>query len=444
MEYLILGTQLMLSLSILVVIHEFGHFLPAKWFKTRVEKFYLFFDPYFSLVKKKIGETEWGIGWLPLGGYVKIAGMVDESMDKEQMQKEPEEWEFRAKPAWQRLIIMIGGVTMNMILAWVIYACLFKSYGEEYLPAKNATYGMICDSILLEHGFKDGDKLLRLEGKSIERIASVSKDVILGTARKFVVERNGAEKQIILPQNIDQTLLENGSKVLFQEAVPFFADSILPSGNAAKSQLQKQDQLIAVNGRATPFFQSFAKEVSQRKNEKINLTIIRNNSDTLTFPVEVSNEGKIGVANRHPKDYFDFEKIDHSFFSAITKGFHQSISVFILQAQSIPKLFSQAGAKQMGGFGAIASLFSTTWDWQVFWERTALISVLLAFMNLLPIPALDGGHVMFLLIEMITRRPVPQKVLEYGQVIGMVLLLSLVLFANGNDIVKSEWFQNLF
>ncbi len=442
MEYLIIALQLILSLSILVVVHEFGHFLPAKLFKTKVEKFYLFFDPWFSLAKKKIGETEWGIGWLPLGGYVKIAGMIDESMDKDQMDKPAEPWEFRAKPAWQRLIIMVGGVTMNVILAWLIYTFMLMHYGEEYLPVEHAKYGVVCDSVLLNYGFQNGDVITHLEGRVPEKFSNINKQVLLEDARAFTVQREGQSIDIQLPEDIVGILLGAGAKNLFSPAVPFIIDTILPGSTASKSSLQKNDQIIAINEKPTPFFQTFVHEVQAFKNQTAFLTILRN-SDTLKIESNVSEEGKLGIGNKAPSDYFDFAKIDYGFFAALSRSVDKTYGMLSAQVKQLKLFKNKEARKQIGGFGAFANLFSPVWNWQIFWEMTALLSLVLAFMNILPIPALDGGHVVFLIYEMITGRAPHQKVLEYAQVAGMLLLFGLMIYANGNDVVRSEWFQNL-
>lgn len=437
MYYVILGLQLILSLSILVIIHELGHFIPAKLFKTKVEKFYLFFDPWFSLFKIKKGETEYGVGWLPLGGYVKIAGMVDESMDKEQLEKPAEPWEFRSKPTWQRLIIMVGGVTMNVILAWIIYTGVLMKWGEEYLPVKNATYGVVADSVLLDHGFKNGDRILTMEGVEPLKFTEINKAVILEGARTFEVERNGAVKEIILPQNINEKLLERGAKMLFFPAFPFYVDSIVPGYAASNIGLRKGDKFLAVNNKPM-YLNSFALEIGQNRGKEVSLTAKR--GDTLIFipKLTVPLGGKIGVVAKGMEDEIPFETIEYNNVAqAFWRGMVKSKETIAVQASSIKLLFSKAGAKQLSGFGGIASLFSPEWDWQVFWEMTALISLILAFMNILPIPALDGGHVVFLLYEMVSGRKPNKKVLEYAQIAGMILLIALVLYANANDLFKA-------
>ncbi len=435
MQYLIIALQLITSLSILVVIHELGHFIPAKLFKTKVEKFYLFFDPWFSLFKIKKGETEYGVGWLPLGGYVKIAGMVDESMDKEQLNKPMESWEFRAKPTWQRLIIMVGGVTMNVLLAFLIYGFTLYTWGEEYISVEGAKYGVVCDSVLINNGFKNGDKIVSVEGDKPETFQEISKNILIHEARNLKIERNGQLIDIVLPQNIQNTLLENNVKMLFTPAVPFICDSILPNTPASNSDIKVGDQIIGINNIETPFFQNFAQEISKHTEKEVSIKILRQ-GDTLSIPMTVAKNGKIGVGNKDPEEYLDFKTIEYTLPAAFSRGIAKSIGTIVTQAASLKLLFSKTGIQQVGGFGAIASLFSPTWEWRIFWEMTALISLLLAFMNILPIPALDGGHVVFLLYEMVTGRKPNQKVLEYAQIVGMVILFSLMIYANGNDLFK--------
>ena len=435
MEFLIKAAQLILSLSILVVLHELGHFIPARWFKTRVEKFYLFFDPWFSLFKKKIGDTEYGIGWLPLGGYVKISGMVDESMDKTQMALPPQPWEFRSKPAWQRLIIMVGGVTVNLLLGFLIYIGVLYTWGRDYLPLEGAAYGLHPSALLKEEGLRDGDRIVAVEGEKVATIEDVAKAILIHDARILTVERDGREEKIVLGTDIADRILDRNERTLFTPCVPFFVDTLLPEGTAKESDLRKGDRLIGVNGTSTPYFAQFREAVAEHKDEEAQLTVLRG-SDTLVVPVRINEAGLIGVGNRSPETYFTFAKERFTLAQSIPAGIDYGWSTLSGYVSSLKLLFSSTGVKQMGGFGAIGSLFAPTWDWQRFWEMTAFLSIVLAFMNILPIPALDGGHVVFLLYEMIFRRAPNQKVLEYAQLVGMVLLFGLLLFANGNDVVK--------
>lgn len=426
--------QLLLSLSIIVVLHELGHFLPAKYFKTRVEKFYLFFNPWFSLWKKKIGETEYGLGWLPLGGYVKIAGMVDESMDKEQMEKPPEPWEFRAKPAWQRLIIITGGVIVNLLLGMFIYAMIMFTWGSEKLPVKNATYGYEVDPVLVDMGFQNGDIPIRFGEETPTYYSDLGKTLILSDSREVEVLRNGEDVIFQMPEDWrDQLLEENRS--LFSPLIPFYADTIIPGSGAASSQMQKGDLIIAINDIPSMYFNTFKKDIQAFASQEIQLSVLRNN-DTLTFPVQVSENATIGVGPGNIQDEFQLETLSYTLLEAIPAGMELGTNTLVSYVSSLKLLFTKSGAQQMGGFGTIGSLFPSTWDWQSFWSMTALISIILAFMNILPIPALDGGHAVFILYEMVTGRTPNQKVLEYAQMVGMILLLGLVLFANLNDIYK--------
>jgi len=426
--------QLLLSLSIIVVLHELGHFLPAKYFNTRVEKFYLFFNPWFSLWKKKIGETEYGLGWLPLGGYVKIAGMVDESMDKEQMQKPPEPWEFRAKPAWQRLIIITGGVIVNLLLGMFIYAMIMFTWGSEKLPVKNAIYGYEVDPVLVDMGFQNGDIPIRFGEEIPTYYSDLGKTLILSDSREVEVLRDGEDVVFQMPEDWRDQLLEK-NRSLFSPLIPFYADTIIPGGGAAASQMQKGDLIIAINDIPSMYFNTFKKDIQAFASQEIQLSVLRNN-DTLTFPVQVSENATIGVGPGNIQNEFQLETLSYTLFEAIPAGMEHGTNTLVSYVSSLKLLFTKSGAQQMGGFGTIGSLFPSTWDWQSFWSMTALISIILAFMNILPIPALDGGHAVFILYEMVTGRTPNQKVLEYAQMVGMIILLGLVLFANLNDIYK--------
>lgn len=431
MEILIKAAQLILSLSILVILHEAGHFFAAKLFKTRVEKFYLFFNPWFSIFKKKFGETEYGIGWLPLGGYVKIAGMIDESMDKEQMNRPPEDWEFRSKPTWQRLIIMVGGVVVNLIVGMAIYSMILFAWGKEYLPLENVKYGVVCDSILLEHGFMNGDKILQVGDVKPADLSDVNKLILIKGERKITIERNGQTQIIELPLDVDQTLIENRVRSLFEPIFPFVIEEIVPGTPAASSQLQKGDKIVGINDVSTPFFHDFKKEIVKHKNEKIILDVERNQVAE-KIEVGVTEQGTIGIQNK----MLETKKQAYGFFESIPAGISHGINVLVNYAEQFKFIFTSAGVKQLGGFGTFGSLFSPVWDWESFWGLTALISIILAFMNILPIPALDGGHVIFLLYEMITRRKPNEKVMEYAQITGMVILFTLLIYANGNDVFR--------
>lgn len=433
---MIFAVQLLLSLSILIVLHEAGHFIPAKLFKIRVEKFYLFFDPWFSLIKKKIRGTEYGIGWLPLGGYVKISGMVDESMDKEQMAKPPEPWEFRSKPAWQRLIVMIGGVTVNVIVGIVIYSVILWTHGEDVIRTENVTYGVHCNPLMYQYGFKDGDKILALDGQVPDDFMDVNKKMILDDPKVISVERYGKKMDITLPENFGQLLIDSGIKTgCFSLRVPFVVDSVLNNTPAQIAGLQKGDAIVGVNNLYSEYFQDIARELKKHPGKVIRLHVIRDGKG-IPLSVGLSNEGTMGVPPPSLKKQFKIDNISYSLAQAIPGGFREAWETVTDYTSQLRFLFSKAGAKQVGGFVTFAKLFPPEWDWLVFWERTALISLILAFMNILPIPALDGGHILFLLWEMITGKAVSQKVLESTQVVGMVLLLGLMLYGNGMDIFR--------
>lgn len=437
--FVIKALQLILSLSILVVLHELGHFIPAKLFKTKVEKFYLFFNPGFSLFKYKKGETEYGIGWLPLGGYVKIAGMIDESMDKEQLKKDPEPWEFRAKPAWQRLIIMVGGVTVNVILGIFIYAMILFTWGESFIAAKDVKSGVHVSEVAKEIGFHDGDQIVAVNGASIDNDVTYGKlsiDFLLASEEHLVtVKNNGSQRQVTVPSDFGQRMLANGEKSVFVERVPFVIDSILPNQPAAESSVEKGDRIIGFNDVSTPYFLDFVKAIGDKKNEEITLHVKRNGQD-VDVPVKVNENGKIGVANQSPLNYFEVTHVDYGFAESIPAGVDRAASTIKSYIDQFSLVFTKEGITEVGGFGAIGNLFPAQWNWNAFWNLTAFLSLVLAFMNILPIPALDGGHVMFLLYELVSGRKPNEKVLEYAQIAGMVVLLSLLVFANGNDLFK--------
>ena len=437
MEFLIKATQLILSLSILVVLHELGHFVPARLFGTRVEKFFLFFDAGFALWKKKIGDTVFGIGWIPFGGYVKISGMIDESMDKDQLSKPPEPWEFRSKPAWQRLIIMVGGVTVNLLLGMLIYIGILWVWGRDYLPLASTTYGVEPSAVMVEEGFRPGDRILGVEGHDVRSVDELGKAILIGEARSVQVERDGRRETITLSGDVDERILDRKEKVLFLPRVPFVIDSLVPGSGAAASTLRVGDRVIGVGGRETPYFADFQRTVRDLSGQWTFVDVERDGKRQ-SMLVEVSERGAIGAYNTPLDEQFELAHQDYGFTAAIPAGIAYGWNTLSDYVSSLKLLFSPAGASQIGGFGVIGSLFPSDWDWQRFWEMTAFLSIILAFMNILPIPALDGGHVMFLLYEMLTRRPPNQKVLEVAQMVGMVLLLSLILFANGNDVVK--WF----
>ncbi len=437
MEVLTQAAQFVLSLSILIVLHEMGHMLPAKWFKTRVEKFYLFFDAGFSLFKFKKGETEYGIGWIPLGGYVKISGMIDESMDKEQMKKPAEPWEFRSKPAWQRLIIMTGGVTVNLLLGYLIYIMMLFVWGADYLSNDNVKYGAhLSHEIFEDYGFQEGDLITFVDGEKIEEFGDASKKIIIDGGRDVTLVRNGNNTTIHLPETIVEDMLRLKVKGVFSQwRTPNIIAKIEPGQFAENAGLLKGDSIVGINDIHTPFYVDFKKEIQNHKSDTINIKFYRD-ATINNLDVAVNEEGIIGYISKHPTEILDFTHKDYGFIESIPAGIVEGTSTLTNYVKSIGLIFSKEGAKQIGGFGTIGSLYGKVWDWQRFWSMTALLSIILAFMNILPIPALDGGHVMFLIYEIISGKPPSDKFLTKAQVVGMVILLSLLVYANGMDIFR--------
>ena len=437
MEILIKVLQLLFSLSILVIIHELGHFLAAKAFKTRVEKFYLFFNPWFSIFKFKYGETEYGLGWLPLGGYVKIAGMIDESMDKEQLGKPPQPWEFRSKPPWQRLIIMLGGVTMNIILAIVIYIGMLVTWGEEYLPTSEVKYGIKVDSLAMESGLRDGDKILTIDNEYIENFNKIPEKIILDDAKTIQVDRDGEILNLNIPDGFLAKLIKHKSPDFISVRVPFDVGDFTKNSAAKEAGFQLDDKMLAINDIPTEYFFDFFNELQLHKNEEITVTLLRG-LDTMSIAVTVPAEGKLGIYRKSLENYFEFSKVSYSIGEAIPAGVVKAYKGVGNYLKQLRLLFNPEvkAYESVGGFITIGSIFPPEWHWQSFWTLTAFLSIMLAILNVLPIPALDGGHVMFLMYEIITRRKPSDKFMEYAQITGMVLLFALLIFANGNDIVK--------
>ena len=438
------AAQLILSLSILVVLHELGHFIPAKIFKCRVEKFYLFFDPWFSLFKKKVGETEYGVGWLPLGGYVKIAGMVDESMDKEQMKQPAQPWEFRSKPAWQRLIIMIGGVTVNVLLAFFIYAMILFTWGETKLPVANMKDGVWCvDSLSNQLGLQTGDKILAVNGAPVTYFEDLNAALLLG--EHMTVERNGQQQEIDIPVNFIEQIVESGRRSpLLMPRVPALVGEVSDTGNAKLAGLKANDRIIGIDDRKISYYDEIRPMLSTRGGDTIALKVQRDGKD-ITLQTVLSQSGSIGFFPMLPgmddlkqMNIYTFEKKEYGFFSAFPAGVTKAIDKLTFYIAQFKKILdpSTGAYKGIGGFKSMGSIFPKyEWNWEVFWNITAFFSIVLAFMNLLPIPALDGGHVMFTLYEMLTGRKPSEKFLEYAQIVGMVLLFGLLIYANGNDLI---------
>jgi regulator of sigma E protease len=435
---LIKAAQLFLSLSILIVLHELGHFIPAKLFKTRVEKFYLFFDIKFSLFKKKIGETVYGIGWLPLGGYVKIAGMIDESMDKEQMAQEPQPWEFRTKPAWQRLIIMLGGVIVNFILGFLIYMMILFVWGTEYSNKDDIKYGFGVTKTMEQYGFQQGDKIVSVDGKPFNEVTDINAYLLFRDINTIKVERtNGEIADLTIPEDIGTQLFEVGDLPAMKPRMPFKLDSIVPDSPADKAGLLITDKIISVNNRKADYFSDLSYGLKNSDNNVVNIEVERN-SDIVTLAITKNEDATIGIITEATdENYIVLNHKDYSFGEAIVKGTslgYWTIKDYLAQFKYI---FTKKGATQVGGFAAIGNMFPPSWNWKAFWAITAFLSIMLGVLNLLPIPALDGGHVMFLLYEMISGRKPGDKFLEYAQLVGFILLIALVLFANGNDIYKA-------
>jgi regulator of sigma E protease len=438
METILIKTaQLLLSLSILVVLHELGHFLFARLFNTRVEKFYLFFNPWFSLFKVQKGETEYGIGWLPLGGYVKISGMMDESMDKEAMKLPPQPYEFRSKPAWQRLLIMLGGVTMNFLFALIIYIGIMYAWGEEFLPTENAKYGIETNEVGKEIGFQNGDKILTVDNKYIESFTSIIPTIVLDNAKTVQIERKGQKMDIEI-NDTDLALLLKSKSVMVPR-IPFDinAGKIEKGSPAQKAGLEKGDIFVGADGLSFEFYDEFKDYLASKKGENIELEIVRD-GQKMTKEIRVTEDGKIGFYAAFNPDLFEYKTVKYGFFESFPAGIKRGFRTtgdYLKQFRLFFKKETKA-YESLGGFATIGSIFPGSWDWYSFWNMTAFISIILAIMNLLPIPALDGGHVMFLFGEIITGRKPGEKFLEYAQIAGMILLLALVLFANANDIIK--------
>ncbi|MCG1034911.1 RIP metalloprotease RseP [Polaribacter sargassicola] len=445
MEILIKASQFILSLSLLIVLHELGHFIPAKLFKTRVEKFYLFFDYKFSIFKKKIGETVYGIGWIPLGGYVKISGMIDESMDTEQMALPPQPWEFRSKPAWQRLIIMLGGVFVNFVLGIFIYIMLMYTYGEKFLPNENVKDGVwVQDSLAMNLGLETGDKILTIDGEKIKKFSELTLGFVNGN--DFQIERNGEVVDKEIPENFISQLVDRGKDAgaILLPRYPFAIAAVSEDSPNINSDIKVKDIVIAINGKAIKYFDEAQTELDKFKNKDISITVKRG-IETKEVAVKVTEDGKLGVAlgqlsfkDLEKLGYYNLAEIEYSFAEAIPAGFNKSWKTLTDYIKQLKKIFnpSTGAYKGLGGFISIGSIFPDEWSAESFWNITAFLSIMLGFMNLLPIPALDGGHVVFTLWEMITGKKPGDKFLEYAQVTGFIILVALLLFANGNDIFR--------
>ena len=442
MEILIKVSQFILSLSLIIVLHEFGHYWPARYFKIKVEKFYLFFDVNFSLFKKKIGETEWGIGWLPLGGYVKIAGMIDESMDKEQMAKPPKSWEFRSKPSWQRLIIMLGGVTVNFIMAIIIYIALAYSYGSSSISLGSIKDGfVITNPILTEAGFRTGDKIITVDGQTLETYSDLRKSIIGST--NYQIERDGNILEIQLPVDFLGKLSSSDDMSTFEFRRPFIIQSVSDESLNKDYDIRQGDRIISVNGQEIKYADQLDPILQQNSNQTIEVELKRD-SFRIKKTLNVNQDGKLGimygatVQNMVDLGLMKVSINSYSFLESIVAGTNRFVSFTGFYIEQFVAIFnpSTGAYKGLGGFISIGNIFPSTWDWQSFWNTTAFLSIMLGVLNLLPIPALDGGHAMFLVYEMVSGRKPSDKFMETVQVIGFIILLALVIFANGNDIYK--------
>ncbi len=437
MEILIQVLQLLLSLSILVVIHELGHFIAAKAFNTRVEKFYLFFNPWFALFKFNFKGTEFGMGWVPLGGYVKISGMIDESMDKEQLAKAPEPWEFRSKPAWQRLIIMLGGVTMNVVLAYLIYVGMLAAYGERYLPTSEVNkYGIVTNELGKEFGLRNGDKILSVDGKEVTQFGQIPLTIIMEEARSIQLERDGKKLDLTLPEGAIRKLINSKQPGFLDFRHPFVVEGFAENSVAKEAGIQIGDTIIGINEIAVPYFPDFRDALAEFAGQEAMIKLKRGN-DTLGIALTVPETALIGVS-LNPLAFFEFQQRDYSFFEAIPAGFGKTVSGIGDYLKQLKLIVSPEvkAYESVGGFITIGSIFPKQWNWEHFWRLTAFLSIMLAVLNLLPIPALDGGHVMFLFYEIVARRKPSDKFMEFAQIVGMVILFGLLIFANGNDIIK--------
>jgi len=432
--FIVKAVQLLMSLSLLIILHELGHFIPARLFKTRVEKFFLFFDVKFALFKKKIGETTYGIGWLPLGGYVKISGMIDESMDKEQMLQPPQPWEFRSKPAWQRLIIMLGGVTVNLILGFLLYMMILFVWGKYTYTSENLPLGLRPSPVVAELGFEVGDQIISVDGTPLENVMDINKYLLLRDIENVTVKRKeGSITTITIPESIGSKMFESGEIIPLNPVLPAVLDSIVPNSPAALSGLQADDKIVAVNGKEVENWTDF-QNTKIEETHTVEIIYERNRAkDTLSLTTNA--DGTLGV---FPKtDFLKFNWVELTLVESIVQGFDYGYWTLRDYISQFKYIFTPKGASQLGGFGAIGNMFPSVWDWKGFWSSTALISIILAFMNILPIPALDGGHVMFLCYEIVTGKKPNDKFMEYAQMFGFFLLLSLVLYANGNDLYRA-------
>jgi len=431
--------QFILSFSILVTLHELGHFLTARWFKCRVEKFYLFFNPWFSLFKKKVGDTEYGIGWVPFGGYVKISGMIDESMDKEAMKLPPQPYEFRSKKAWQRLIIMTAGVIVNVLLAIVIFIGITWKWGDEFLAGKNMTYGVVADSTAQKIGILTGDKIVGVDTSEVKDFNKLGKSIILDNATSLKVDRNGTIVTIPLTKDIKQEINRNKLAGFVEPRIPVIVDTIdATKTHFVHDTLIKNDRLVAIEGIGFEYYNQFDSLRKNYKNKEVVLTVLRNN-DTVKVTAKLDTAGKVGFVPKGPYELFKVDTVNYTFAQAIPEGFSKCFNTLSNYIAGLRQIFN-GNIKAKDSLGSVISIgnaFPGFWNWEAFWTLTGVFSIILAFMNILPIPALDGGHALFTIYEIITGRKPSDKFMEYAQMVGMVLLLGLMAYALGLDVWRS-------
>lgn len=438
MEILTKILQLILSLSLLVLIHEFGHYIFARIFKCRVDKFYLFFNPWFSIFKKKIGDTEYGIGWLPLGGYCKIAGMVDESMDKEQMAEPAKPWEYRSKPAWQRLLIIVGGVLMNFLLAIIIYIGMTFAWGDSYVKTADVNTGFSFSTEAHKLGFRNGDRIISIDGESVaqDNYRKIHQTIILSSNRQVEIERNG-ERQIIKISDDQVKNILNAAN-LIELRMPFVLSMVEDGSAAQRAGLMVGDSIVAVDSVNIAYFDESVKIFADNASKTVNLTLVRN-GEMMTLPVEVNDKGKIGVGlNNNIANQYKISSTDYTLLQSIPKGVERGVDQvdnYLKQLKLIASPETEA-YKSVGGFITMGKIFPSEWDWYSFWSITALLSIMLAVINILPIPALDGGHMVFLIYEIVTRRAPSERFMEIAQYVGFFLLLALLIYANGSDVLR--------
>lgn len=440
MTILIKVLQFVLSLSILVIIHEFGHFLMAKYFKTRVEKFYLFFDPWFALFRFKKGETEYGVGWLPLGGYVKISGMIDESMDKEQMKQPPQSYEFRSKTSWQRLLIMTGGVLFNFILAMLIFVMVLFTWGETYLPTANVKYGIVTDSVGYAIGLRNGDKILSVDNKPVENFMQITSEIVLNDRKTIQVDRNGEILNIEIPREYIPKMLKGRGHITYR--MPFQnmkIKSFSKESPAKDAGILAGDEITGLDSLKFDYADQFQDYLKSHVSKPVILNVLRDGAEK-SISVTPNKSGLLGIyySGKALDEVFEMKTIEYGFLESVPAGISKGFKTIADYLKQFKLLFSKEtkAYESLGGFITIGSIFPGVWDWHSFWDLTAFLSIILAVMNILPIPALDGGHVMFLLYEVVTGRKPSDKFLEYAQIAGMVILFGLLILANGNDILR--------